>query len=78
METKIQKWGNSLGIRIPMTIVKDLSLKNGSIVNIEEEADKIIIETRRHQDALSLISLITESNIHSEVDWGVSEGDEIW
>ena len=78
MEAKIQKWGNSLGIRIPMTIIKDLSLENGSVVNIEEDADKIIIETKRHQDILSLISQITKDNIHSEVDWGIPEGDEIW
>ena len=39
MEAKIQKWGNSLGIRIPMNMIRDLALENGSTVDIEEIED---------------------------------------
>ena len=34
MEAKIQKWGNSEGIRIPHNIIKELHLKTNDIVNI--------------------------------------------
>ena len=78
MEARIQKWGNSLGIRIPMTIIKDLSLKNGSTVEIEELEDKIIINPIKKNDAMDLINQITAENIHSEYDWGQPEGDEVW
>ncbi len=43
MEAVIKKWGNSLGIRIPNMIVKNLSLKEGSSVEIDEEDNKVII-----------------------------------
>ena len=78
MQAKIQKWGNSLGIRIPMSIIKELSLQNGSVVDIEEDKNKIIIYPSRNKDALSLIEKITDENLHYEVDWGTAEGDEIW
>ncbi len=78
MEAKIQKWGNSLGIRIPMPFLKDLSLKNGSIVEIEESDDRIIIQPSRKIELNDLLSRISDENLHSETDWGIAEGDEIW
>ena len=47
METIIRKWGNSLGIRIPSHIAKDLSLEEGSCVEIEDVDNKIIIKPKR-------------------------------
>ncbi len=78
METKIQKWGNSLGVRIPGNIVKDLSLKNGSLVDIEEISNKIVIKPKENNNLDEMIDSITESNVHSELDFGDTEGNEIW
>ncbi|MBI9102624.1 MAG: AbrB/MazE/SpoVT family DNA-binding domain-containing protein [Spirochaetales bacterium] len=78
MEAKIQKWGNSLGIRIPMPILKDLSLKNGSVVEIEEENNRIVIQPSKKVELKSLLRKISDDNLHSETDWGGVEGDEIW
>lgn len=78
METKIQKWGNSLGIRIPMNIINDLSLKNGSTVDITEVTDTIIIRPKKNHNLRELLEKISDENIHSEIDFGNSEGNEIW
>ena len=78
MEAKIQKWGNSLGVRIPIRIVKDLSLRNGSIVEIDEEAGKIVIRPKQKYDLDAMIQNISEDNVHSEVDFGAAEGNEHW
>jgi hypothetical protein len=43
MKTVVQKWGNSLGIRIPSLYVKEFDLKNGSSVEIIEESGKLVI-----------------------------------
>lgn len=43
MEAKIQKWGNSDGIRIPSSILKSLNLKTNDKVDLIQENDKIII-----------------------------------
>jgi len=78
MEAKIQKWGNSFGIRIPLSVIKDLSLRNGSIVDIDEEPDRLIISPRKRKSLDDLIDGITNNNIHSEIDFGKVEGNEIW
>lgn len=46
METIVKKWGNSLGIRIPKHIAKELSLKDGSSVDIEDKEGEIIIHPK--------------------------------
>ena len=43
MEARVQKWGNSDGIRIPSSILKSLNIKTNDILNIDQEDDKIII-----------------------------------
>lgn len=43
MEARLQKWGNSDGIRIPSSILKSLNLKTNDKVELIQEEDKIII-----------------------------------
>ena len=43
MVKKIQKWGNSLAIRLPKTVTMQLGLREGSEVGIAERNDKIVI-----------------------------------
>jgi antitoxin MazE len=76
MQATIQKWGNSLGIRIPGFIAKDLSLKNGSSVEILEEDNRIIIQASKKKTLKEILELVTEENIHSE-QFSVSAGKEL-
>jgi len=65
MEAKIQKCGNSLGIRIPINIGRELSLKNGSTVEIERETDRIIIRPEEKYDPDKILEEISAGNLHS-------------
>jgi antitoxin MazE len=67
MEAVIKKWGNSLGIRIPNLIVREMSLKDGSFVNIEEKENEIIIKPVRKTKLSEILSQINEQNIHKEI-----------
>jgi antitoxin MazE len=78
MEAKIQKWGNSLGIRIPINIIKDLSLRNGSIVDIDEGIDTIVIRPKEKYNLDDMLNSINDANIHSEFNFGMAVGKEIW
>lgn len=51
MEARLQKWGNSDGIRIPSSILKSLNLKTNDKVNLIQEHDKIIItkQSKKHK-----------------------------
>lgn len=50
MTTTIQKWGNSLAVRIPKGVIRRLALKEGSDVVMREDRDTIVIHRRATQD----------------------------
>ena len=78
MKATIQKWGNSLGVRIPSIMAKDLMLKNGSEVELIEETDKIIIQPKKTSCLEDLLEAINESNIHEEMKTNGPHGNEVW
>lgn len=80
MQTKIQKWGNSLGLRIPKLFAGDTGVRDGSIVEITIKNGQLIVNpVRRKKCNLNdLVSKITSSNIHDEIDWGDPVGREVW
>ena len=53
MEARVQKWGNSSGIRISSSILKSLSIKTNDILNIEQQEDKIIISIPKNKKIFS-------------------------
>ena len=80
MLTKIQKWGNSLGVRIPQTFAVDAHVKAGSTVDISLEKGALIVRPiRRRRYALSaLLEEVTSENLHEEVTTGAPLGREVW
>ena len=81
METNIQKWGNSLGVRLPKAIALNQSLKEGSRVVVTETTTGIAIEVVKKPHFYTLTALvkdITKNNRHTETEWGNSVGNEIW
>ena len=80
MHAKVQKWGNSLALRIPKTFAKDAHLTTGSEVDLVLQDGKIVIEPspRPHYSLSSLLKKVTVDNRHSEVDTGDSIGQEAW
>lgn len=77
MKTVVQKWGNSLGIRIPAIFAKELDLKYGNAVEITQEDGRIVI-MRRKRTLDELLSKVTDGNTHESVETGISMGKEEW
>jgi len=77
MQTVVQRWGNSLGIRIPSLYVKEFDLRNGSSVEILEEDGKLIIKPGK-PTLEQLLSQVTEDNIQEPLETGPSVGKEDW
>lgn len=80
MEAKLQKWGNSVGIRIPSNILKSLNLKINDILELKEENEKIII-TKSETKKISLEKKFKKykgKNLAKEFNWDDPKGREIW
>ncbi|AKX93781.1 multidrug transporter MatE [Moorella thermoacetica] len=77
MQPHVQKWGNSLGIRIPLSLAQKIGLREGTPVDLQVDEDAIII--RRKQYSLEqMLARVKPENIHSEIDTGPQVGREIW
>ena len=78
MSAKIQKWGNSVGVRIPKTIMEKANLSINSEIEIEYKNQKIIIFSKKKPVQLKdLLSQITKDNLHAE-DSFTKAGKEVW
>jgi len=80
MRTKVQKWGNSLALRIPKALALDAQIENNSIVEISLREGEIIITPVPHQQWSldELLAAVTSDNIHAEIDTGEAVGKEVW
>jgi antitoxin MazE len=79
MQVIVKKWGNSAAIRIPSSVLAATGLKIDQPVDVREEAGCVIIEpvTTKEYDLAVLLAGITPENIHKEVDFGASVGQEL-
>jgi antitoxin MazE len=78
MITKIQKWGNSLAVRIPKTIAEDTHLSYGNSVDLAVSEGRIIIAPSKKQrfKLNDLLRGITPENKHEEIECGNAVGRE--
>jgi len=81
MKSKIQKWGNSLAIRIPKSFAVQTEIKQDSIIDLSVIDGKIIVEPEKQKPKYTLEELldgVTEENLHGEIDFGKPVGKELW
>ena len=78
MKAVIQKWGNSLGLRLPKNLTGELHLVDGSSVELLVEDGKIILLPKKKSSLRDKLKLISENNIHGEISSGNAVGNEQW
>ena len=80
MKTQIARWGNSVAIRIPKRVAEAAKFRPGDQVEMAvEESGVLRVRKRKSKPSLKeLLRAITPENLHSETDWGASQGDELW
>ena len=79
MEAKIQKWGNSLGMRIPNNIIKELQLKTNDLVEIKYNKNQIIITKISPKISLEeRIKAYHGENLSKNFSWDDKVGKELW
>lgn len=80
MLTKVQRWGNSLGVRIPRAFAADARVTAGSTVDISVDDEGLRIRpVRRGRYVLAqLLEKVSRRNVHDEVTTGRRVGREAW
>jgi len=79
MQTKIQKWGNSLAVRIPKAFVKEAHVAYGTSVDLTVDDGKIVIDPHAEPQYRleDLLKGVTKRNVHAEMDTGEAVGREV-
>ena len=80
MITRIQKWGNSLGLRIPRALAEDADVEEGSPVDITVRRGALVIRAVKRQEYRleDLLDEVKPSNLHEEVEVSEPVGGEAW
>ena len=80
MKTTIQRWGNSLAVRIPKTLAQETTFDEGDEVDLRADEDRIVMERSQpqHYRLSDLLAGVTEANRHDAVEFGAAAGREAW
>jgi len=81
MLAKVQKWGNSLALRLPKGLADEIDVRLGSPVEIKVKGDSIVIEPVREKKKYTLDKIlegVKPDTLHVEIDSGNPVGKEIW
>ena len=80
MKAHIQKWGNSLALRIPRSFAEEVGVTAGSPVELTLLDGELVIRPvrRTHFTLSELMEGVSDENIHREVETGDPAGDEAW
>jgi antitoxin MazE len=80
MRTRVQKWGNSLALRIPKSFATEVGLQRESSVEISLVNGKLVITpvAKPKLTLKQLLAKVTKENLHHELDTGPATGNETW
>lgn len=78
MQTKVQKWGNSLGVRIPRSLVEEVGLAAGTEVSLSARDGELVLKPSvpSRLRLADLLADVTSDNIQASIDTGDAVGSE--
>lgn len=80
MKGRIQKWGNSLALRIPKPFADEAQLAENSVVDVTVQKGRLVVVSVAAPEYTleDLVGQITSDNRHGETLMGTPVGDEVW
>ncbi len=82
MITKVQKWGNSQGLRLSKDLLSDVRINVGDEVDVTVRDGTLVITPARcvrgKANLQELVARIPSRYVPEEVDWGRPAGREVW
>ena len=82
MLTKVQKWGNSQGLRLSKELLSDVRINVGDAVDVTVHDGSLVITPARRVrgviDHEQLVGRIPKGYKPEELDWGPAVGREVW
>ena len=74
--TRVLRWGNGLGIRIPLSLARRTGLEEVTTIGLWRDGRRILIEPLPHLPTLEeLLDAVTSWSVPGETDWLRHAGD---
>ena len=78
MTGTIQKWGNSLALRIPLAVAKQIQVREGDAVTLRVSQAGLTVKPAAKRLRLDdLLAQVTPENLHPATEWGADVGREV-
>ena len=78
MTATIQKWGNSLALRIPHAVAKQIRIREGDPVTLRVNSAGLTVKPAAKRLNLDeLLEQVTPENVHPATAWGAAVGREV-
>ena len=80
MQARVQRWGNSLAVRIPKPFALEIGLEQNTLVTVSISEGKLLLEpiVEPKYTLEQMLAEVTEDNLHHEVETGEAVGNEVW
>ncbi len=80
MRVQVQKWGNSLALRIPKPFAEEAEVKEGTVVDLSLADGKLVAApvVEGKFTLKQLLRKVSRDNLHEEIDFGGAAGREVW
>ena len=80
MRAHIQKWGNSLALKIPRTYAREVNVRQGSTIDLTLNRGKLIVTpvSQPSYKLKNLLAKVTRRNLPKEQNFGKPQGKETW
>lgn len=80
MKTSVQRWGNSLALRIPRTYAAETRISEGSEVELTLRSGALVVRpvVRKRHALADLLKRVSVANRHTAIETGRATGKEVW
>ena len=78
MRVRVQRWGNSLAVRLPKIVAQDAGVGEGDTLEVRSRAGRLSLVASPHYELRELIGRVTRKNSHAETTMGSPVGREAW
>jgi len=78
MTVRVQRWGNSLGVRVPKEIARRAAIHEGAELEVSFNQGRVILQSPKVPSLKQLLAQIKPGERPELVDWGRPVGREVW
>ena len=78
MTVRVQRWGNSLGVRIPKAIAERSAIREGAELDVSIRGGRVVLRPVKVPSLRDLLAQVKPQNRPDLVDWGRPIGREVW